>query len=302
MFKFTDISDKDEFKVDEYRLSPREFLNKRRTSRRAYVFDLRGPNDYEADHLPGAHNLPVEHFENSIYQMPFSGDILLYGGEEGEVLTAAEILYDNGFDTFNFVDSYESILHNVDASYVKVTDDAVKHIVSRLQEDPGADWGVELLIEQKSPMKAFYRLEFIGKPETAPEDVILEFDRFRMLVHRDAIPFLEGTEVLFNEDKELEVYNPNLSISKLRGSIEEQVQLLLEEQINPMVASHGGIVSLHEVRDADVYLQFGGGCQGCGMIDVTLKQGIEVTLKENIPMIANVYDATDHSSGHNPFY
>ena len=94
MFKFTDLSDNDEFKAEDYRLNTKEFFEKRRTSRRPYVFDLRSANDYELSHLPGSHNLPIEHFENSIYQMPFSGDILLYGGENGEVLTAAEILYD----------------------------------------------------------------------------------------------------------------------------------------------------------------------------------------------------------------
>ena len=91
MFKFTDLSDNDEFKAEDYRLNPKEFFEKRRTSRRPYVFDLRSANDYELSHLPGSHNLPIENFENSIYQMPFSGDILLYGGENGEVLTLSLI-------------------------------------------------------------------------------------------------------------------------------------------------------------------------------------------------------------------
>ena len=77
---------------------------------------------------------------------------------------------------------------------------------------------------------------------------------------------------------------------------------MLEDQVNPMVASHGGVVSLHVVEKSDVYLQFGGGCQGCGMIDVTLKEGVEVMLKENIPEITNVFDATDHSGGNNPCF
>ena len=124
MFKFTDLSDNDEFKAEDYRLNPKEFFEKRRTSRRPYVFDLRSANDYELSHLPGSHNLPIEHFENSIYQMPFSGDILLYGGENGEVLTAAEILYDNGFDTFFYVDSYLSLFNQIDESYVIIRDEA----------------------------------------------------------------------------------------------------------------------------------------------------------------------------------
>ena len=69
-----------------------------------------------------------------------------------------------------------------------------------------------------------------------------------------------------------------------------------------LVAAHGGVVSIHAIEKTDVYLQFGGGCQGCGQIDVTLKQGIEVMLKESIPEISNVYDATDHAGGTNPYF
>jgi hypothetical protein len=77
---------------------------------------------YELENIPGSHNLPIEHFETSIYQMPFAVDILLYGGEYGEFLTAAEILYDNGFDSFCFTDSFEALLSSVEASYLSVTD------------------------------------------------------------------------------------------------------------------------------------------------------------------------------------
>ena len=92
MFKFNDLSNDDVFKPETFRLDARAFWEKRRTASKPYVFDLRSPEDYEAGHLPGAQNLPVEQFENSIYQMPFSGDILIYGSENGEALTAGEIL------------------------------------------------------------------------------------------------------------------------------------------------------------------------------------------------------------------
>jgi Fe/S biogenesis protein NfuA len=78
---------------------------------------------------------------------------------------------------------------------------------------------------------------------------------------------------------------------------------LLETEINPSLASHGGRVTLVEVTEKmEVVLQFGGGCQGCGMADVTLKQGIEQTLTRNIPEITAVLDSTDHQSGQNPYY
>lgn len=84
--------------------------------------------------------------------------------------------------------------------------------------------------------------------------------------------------------------------------IRTRVQHLLETQINPAVSSHGGWVELLGVQRNDVFLQLGGGCQGCGMADVTLKQGIETLLREEIPELGDVLDQTDHAAGRNPYY
>jgi len=81
-----------------------------------------------------------------------------------------------------------------------------------------------------------------------------------------------------------------------------KVQELLDSTINPAVAGHGGFVQLIDVKDNRVYLQLGGGCQGCGAADITLKSGIERLIKEEIPEVAEVLDTTDHSSGSNPYY
>ena len=84
--------------------------------------------------------------------------------------------------------------------------------------------------------------------------------------------------------------------------IRARVQQLLESQINPAVASHGGWVELLGVQGNNVFLQLGGGCQGCGMADVTLKQGIETLLRDEIPELGEVLDQTDHAAGRNPYY
>ena len=81
-----------------------------------------------------------------------------------------------------------------------------------------------------------------------------------------------------------------------------KVQELIDSTINPAVAGHGGFVQLVEVKDNKVYLQMGGGCQGCGAADVTLKAGIERLIKEELPEVEEVLDATDHSAGTNPYY
>ena len=299
MFKFKDLSEGDDFNINEYRLSPREFFEKRRTSKRPYVFDLRSSEAHEAENIPGSHSLPIEHFETSIYQMPFAGDILLYGGEDGEVLTAAEILYDNGFESFNFTDSYEALYSNVDASYLTITDSARKQINNELQSAEELK-GLQVLVEPTSPLKANYRIELVKSP--LESSIQFEVDGVKVFSERKNASFLEGTIIEINEEGELEARNPQLSISKLSGSLEDQIQLTLDEQVNPMLAAHGGNVILEGIKDSAAYLRFGGGCQGCSMIDTTVKQGVEVMLKETIPELVGVFDITDHSEGESPFF
>ena len=77
---------------------------------------------------------------------------------------------------------------------------------------------------------------------------------------------------------------------------------VLNEQINPAIAAHGGFVELLDIRDNVAYVQLGGGCQGCGMADVTLKQGIAVAIKQDVPEIVDVVDVTDHNAGQNPYF
>ncbi len=299
MFKFKDLSESNDFNIAEYRLSPHEFFEKRRTSKRPYVFDLRSSEAHEAENIPGSHSLPIEHFETSIYQMPFAGDILLYGGDDGEVLTAAEILYDNGFDSFSFTDSYEALFSSENTSYLSITDSAREQINNKLQS-ANALKGVQLIVEPTSPLKANYKLEFVESP---PESSI-QFEVAGILVfsERKNVSYLEGTIIEINEDGDLEARNPQLSISKLSGSLEDQIQLMLDEQVNPMLASHGGNVMLEGIKDSSAYVRFGGGCQGCSMIDTTVKQGVEVMLKEAIPELVGVFDVTDHSEGESPFF
>ena len=303
MFKFSDLSDKDEeFNAQNHLLTPKKFFEKRRTAKKVYVFDLRNSEDFETSHLPGAHNLPFEHFEDSIYQMPFSGEIMLYGGDEKELFSAAEILYDNGFEIFSFIDSYDSLIGGVDASFIDISRKAQDHIKKFLNASSEKIQGVSIIIETKTERKANYSIQFIELSDTPAENISIDFENIPVLVSKEVIPYLEGTEVDLNDKGELEAFNPSMSITEISGSVEEQIQHVLDEEVNPMVASHGGVVSLLEVKDHNAYLEFGGGCQGCGMIDVTLKQGVEVMIKAQIPDIEAIYDVTDHAGGTNPYY
>ena len=159
-FELRDVTDDKDLYASDYRRNPREFFEKRRTSKQPYVYDLRSSEAHELENIPGSHNLPIEHFETSIYQMPFSGDILLYGGEDGEVLTATEILYDNGFDSFCFTDSFEALLSIAEASYLSITDATQKQIKDQLQNSDSLI-GVQIIVEPTSPLKAKYRIELV---------------------------------------------------------------------------------------------------------------------------------------------
>lgn len=86
------------------------------------------------------------------------------------------------------------------------------------------------------------------------------------------------------------------------SEIKAKVQQVLDSEINPSVAMHGGMVRLIDVQGNSVYLQFGGGCQGCGMADVTLKQGIETAIRFAVPEVGDILDTTDHAAGRNPYY
>ncbi len=84
--------------------------------------------------------------------------------------------------------------------------------------------------------------------------------------------------------------------------LRDRIQGILDREVNPSVAAHGGVVRLLDVKGNMVYVQMGGGCQGCGMADVTLKQGVEIAIRAEIPEVGEIMDTTDHASGNNPYY
>jgi Fe-S cluster biogenesis protein NfuA len=103
-----------------------------------------------------------------------------------------------------------------------------------------------------------------------------------------------------------EAANFEQALAGTQGSAEDQIRLkvqrVLDTQINPGVAGHGGKISLLDVKGDAIYIQMGGGCQGCGQASVTLKQGVERALAQYVPEVKQVFDTTDHASGKNPFY
>jgi Fe/S biogenesis protein NfuA len=139
-------------------------------------------------------------------------------------------------------------------------------------------------------------------------DRVMEFAGFSVLLDEASAARMEGATVDWVEGENgsgFSVTNPNarkLGESAPSGDLADRVREVLETQVNPGVASHGGHISLVDVEGQDIYLELGGGCQGCGMARVTLKQGVERMLREAIPELGQVLDVTDHAAGSNPYY
>lgn len=132
--------------------------------------------------------------------------------------------------------------------------------------------------------------------------MVCEVDGVTVSIAAKSAVHMEGATLDFKESLMgggFHFENPN---PMWADPVEQAVAAVIETQVNPAVASHGGTVSLVGIDGGKAVIAFGGGCQGCGMADVTLKQGIEVMITDAVPEVTGVVDVTDHAAGTNPFY
>jgi Fe/S biogenesis protein NfuA len=183
-----------------------------------------------------------------------------------------------------------------------ITDAAKKKVLALLETEEQKDLALRVAIRGRGPGGFRYELQFVGAEERGAEDTVVNAGGFDVVVDPDSAPNLKGATVDFVDgvyESGFKIDNPNPLWTDPKA---QAVQEVIDTQINPGVASHGGHVALLDVKDDIAYIALGGGCQGCGMADVTLKQGIEVLLKEAVPAIRQVIDTTDHAAGKNPYY
>ena len=163
--------------------------------------------------------------------------------------------------------------------------------------------GLRLHLLGRGPEGFQHVLSIVPKGAEPDDDVIVETDGLTVFVDGHNVQYLDGVMVHYQYKGQnvsgLEFNNPN---PLWFDPAAEKVQALFDQYINPSIAAHGGYVSLLDVKDGIAYIEMGGGCQGCGMADVTLKQGIEVAIQEAVPEISAVVDTTDHASGTNPYF
>src|SRR3954452_581962 len=157
-----------------------------------------------------------------------------------------------------------------------------------------------------------YNLSLKPVSQAGPDDVVEASDGLPVVVPGRDVDALRGATVDWSDDLMrggLTIDNPNTPSpamqpppADLSGPVSQRVIQVIDQQINPSIAMHGGAAQLLAVEDATAYVRVGGGCVGCGMATVTLSQGIEVAIKEAVPEITSVVDVTDHASGTNPYY
>ena len=188
-----------------------------------------------------------------------------------------------------------------------VTPSAREYFEGLLQQQPEGT-NLRLQVLHPGTPRADVDLTYCHSGQQGSDDQQIDCGPFILFVETISAESLSGAVIDFERHAtggDLSIRAPGLKGQRPGNdaSMEERIAWVLEARINPMVASHGGIVSLVEITgNNDVVLQLGGGCQGCGMIDVTLKLGVETTLRQEVPELGQVIDATDHESGENPYY
>jgi len=160
-----------------------------------------------------------------------------------------------------------------------------------------------------------YDMSFLRRDEIDETDAVTEADGLTIVVPRLDAPALDratialdtrlGGGLVIDNPMTPAPTSPALGMAplpELHGEVADRVQQVLDLQINPAIAAHGGSAQLVAVQEDSAYLRLGGGCVGCGMVAVTLKQGIESAIRAGVPEIARVVDVTDHAAGTNPYY
>lgn len=190
----------------------------------------------------------------------------------------------------------------------ELTPSAARHFARLMTTQGGDAAGIALRAVAPGSPGADARLLFCERDELTGDEWRLQCEGFALFVDAVSAPFFEGARIDFVESGS--GGQLNIRAPRLKGQppspgdgLDAQVRYLIESEINPRLAAHGGRVSLETITDDGfAVLRFGGGCHGCSMVDVTLKNGVEQTLLGKLPQLRGVRDATDHGSGAKPYY
>ncbi|WP_369601940.1 Fe-S biogenesis protein NfuA [Hahella sp. SMD15-11] len=191
---------------------------------------------------------------------------------------------------------------------VTITDAARDYLLQLLSKQDVEGMGVRMFVTQPGTRYAETCLAYCRPDEVIPEDELLQVGDLKVYLDSASVPYLEDAVVDFNPERmggQLTIKAPNAKMPRVSedSPLPDRINYILYTEINPGLAAHGGEVQLVEVTDDNyAILRFGGGCQGCSAVDLTLKQGVEKTLRERLPELAGVKDVTDHSVKDQAYY
>lgn len=191
---------------------------------------------------------------------------------------------------------------------ITITDPAIDYLAGLLDKQDGEVLGIRIFINDPGTPRAETCIAYCREEDVREDDVKVGFVKFDAFFEKRSESFLEDAVVDYDQDKmggQLTIKAPNSKMPRVNDDspIEDRINYVLYNEVNPALAAHGGEVSLIEVLEEGVaVLQFGGGCQGCGMVDATLKDGVEKTLLEQVVGLSSVRDVTDHSDRSNAYF
>ncbi len=190
---------------------------------------------------------------------------------------------------------------------IQISESAQSHFRRLIEREALPGLGVRLSALHPGTPRADVRLEFAEPGDLQGDEWAVDCEGFTLWLDAASVQYLDGAEIDYAQQAtggQLQIRAPRIKGAEPgeSASLIERVRWVVEHEINPQLAQHKGHVTVQEVTaDGVVVLGFGGGCHGCGMADVTLKQGIEKTLMERVPGVTAVRDATDHASGTAPY-
>jgi Fe/S biogenesis protein NfuA len=191
---------------------------------------------------------------------------------------------------------------------ITITESAQQYLAELLNKQESEVLGVRMFVNAPGTPGAETCIAYCRDGDANEDDEQVQYPAFTAYFEKRSVPFLDEATVDYAADKfggQLTIKAPNSKMPRVGDDspLEDRVNYILYNEINPSLAAHGGEVSLTEItEDHYAILQFGGGCQGCGMVDATLKQGVEKTLLEQLPELAGVRDITDHSIRDNAYF
>jgi Fe/S biogenesis protein NfuA len=190
-------------------------------------------------------------------------------------------------------------------SNITVTDLALEKFMAALSDEEEGT-GVRVAVQQLNPVNYHYELELVAASAQTEQDLEVLSGEVKFWIDPMSAELIDGTTIdyIVSESSEgFKFKNPNdLRFKVWDDPVAVKFQTLLEKEINPSIASHGGVITLVDYAEGVATIHMGGGCQGCGQAAATLREGVEAQVKAALPEIIEIIDTTDHESGQNPYY